>query len=620
MKNNVFTLICVLMTLTAVAGDLPISREQLKTALFGTGIHKLPAPDGYKFSLSSHPDLKNNQLNGRAPQRTSISDLEGDRIVMVDSYDFDWDDEYGVATVIDSTCFMMGKKSTLILNENVLGTSPSVGNMLIDGFYSSFKCPIDIDFSTGNVTMKTGTLLHTFSVFTIDGIVSWQSLLDQEYKQKSSDKSYSYREIRCSIYAMPESWLTTLADADDYDDIYGQFYSDGSIVIDDGFAFLVQITEINGIGEEVETTWGLSPIFRHFHLFVPNGVHEYDKSVTSTSQQTIPENQLPGYPQGGGLVPRPVTPRPVNPKPISPRPFTPKLIWDNRGAEVDAASDAPLIQYTPYHHNDLVTSYTVPVYIYQANDTSILVYNLFGSNYSWNYMTLHDDSTMTFPGQAVDLEDGKKVYNYSSNGESMRFGNVGNWDADTIEWGKTYFYDGNDLLKYNCSNNKLYYMPASEIDIVPNPVFQQPVITDSTVTFSATTGVENGYVYLFLYYPEYDEYYEEANPLTVMRTDTAYIVSLVACTEVINGEDSLYSDYAFFDYEVPALGYTLGDVNGDGAVDIDDVTILIQVVLGSQPDVFCPENANCNFEGGIDIDDVTALIGRVLTGSWPSTE
>jgi hypothetical protein len=64
--------------------------------------------------------------------------------------------------------------------------------------------------------------------------------------------------------------------------------------------------------------------------------------------------------------------------------------------------------------------------------------------------------------------------------------------------------------------------------------------------------------------------------------------------------------------------FELGDVNHSYGVDIEDVTLLINKVLGSTPDNFFPEQANCNGDaaGSIDIEDVTALINRVLSGTW----
>jgi hypothetical protein len=70
--------------------------------------------------------------------------------------------------------------------------------------------------------------------------------------------------------------------------------------------------------------------------------------------------------------------------------------------------------------------------------------------------------------------------------------------------------------------------------------------------------------------------------------------------------------------QAPQPTFEKGDVDHSGGVDIDDVTMLINKVLGNTPEGFFPEQANCDgdAEGMIDIDDVTALIKRVLTGAW----
>lgn len=72
----------------------------------------------------------------------------------------------------------------------------------------------------------------------------------------------------------------------------------------------------------------------------------------------------------------------------------------------------------------------------------------------------------------------------------------------------------------------------------------------------------------------------------------------------------------FGEYDEPTS--VRGDVNKDGDVDINDVTRLIDIVLGQTVE-HDPVAADCNIEGGngsIDINDVTALISRVLLGTW----
>lgn len=58
-----------------------------------------------------------------------------------------------------------------------------------------------------------------------------------------------------------------------------------------------------------------------------------------------------------------------------------------------------------------------------------------------------------------------------------------------------------------------------------------------------------------------------------------------------------------------------GDVNGDGLVNISDVTCTINYVLAGCSTSFHTENADLNLDGNINISDVTALIGLVLRGN-----
>ncbi len=59
-----------------------------------------------------------------------------------------------------------------------------------------------------------------------------------------------------------------------------------------------------------------------------------------------------------------------------------------------------------------------------------------------------------------------------------------------------------------------------------------------------------------------------------------------------------------------------GDVNGDGEVNISDVTALIDYLLSTNASGIDTEAADCNQDGNADIADVTALIDFLLVGSW----
>jgi len=55
-----------------------------------------------------------------------------------------------------------------------------------------------------------------------------------------------------------------------------------------------------------------------------------------------------------------------------------------------------------------------------------------------------------------------------------------------------------------------------------------------------------------------------------------------------------------------------GDVNNDAALNINDVTTLIDVLLGAGNTFYSADNADCNNDGAIDISDVTALLDALL--------
>ena len=62
-----------------------------------------------------------------------------------------------------------------------------------------------------------------------------------------------------------------------------------------------------------------------------------------------------------------------------------------------------------------------------------------------------------------------------------------------------------------------------------------------------------------------------------------------------------------------------GDVNGDGVVNIGDVTALISMVLKSNSSADDNPAADLNGDGELNISDVTALISMVLRNPATTT-
>ena len=77
---------------------------------------------------------------------------------------------------------------------------------------------------------------------------------------------------------------------------------------------------------------------------------------------------------------------------------------------------------------------------------------------------------------------------------------------------------------------------------------------------------------------------------------------------------------ALFSLSINAQNRTMiGDVDGSTAVDINDVTVLINYVLTGDETGVDLAAADIAIDGSVDINDVTALINYVLTGEMPYT-
>ena len=100
------------------------------------------------------------------------------------------------------------------------------------------------------------------------------------------------------------------------------------------------------------------------------------------------------------------------------------------------------------------------------------------------------------------------------------------------------------------------------------------------------------------------------------------------CTSLVGGQGTTWNSsnpmdktYAHIDGGPSNPGYFTakntglrGDVNGDGSVNISDVTTLIDLLLGGGS--ISNPAADCNQDSSINISDVTALIDYLLSNHW----
>jgi len=99
------------------------------------------------------------------------------------------------------------------------------------------------------------------------------------------------------------------------------------------------------------------------------------------------------------------------------------------------------------------------------------------------------------------------------------------------------------------------------------------------------------------------------------------------CSSLVGGQGTTYDAshvdkaYAHIDGGTSNPGYFTaknaglrGDVNGDGSVNISDVTALIDLLLGGGS--ISNPAADCNQDSSVNISDVTTLIDYLLSGRW----
>ena len=67
---------------------------------------------------------------------------------------------------------------------------------------------------------------------------------------------------------------------------------------------------------------------------------------------------------------------------------------------------------------------------------------------------------------------------------------------------------------------------------------------------------------------------------------------------------------------LPGTSVVRGDVNGDGIVDVSDVSVLIDYLLSGNAAGVNLANADCDNNGMVDVSDLSALIDYLLSSKW----
>ena len=114
------------------------------------------------------------------------------------------------------------------------------------------------------------------------------------------------------------------------------------------------------------------------------------------------------------------------------------------------------------------------------------------------------------------------------------------------------------------------------------------------------------------------DYHEDPIALVTLQAPASAGKAYISLeNQKVNGPSATITDwYNSYAMITVGTGGTRGDVNGDGNVNISDVTALINYLLSHNATVLNLQNANCNQDSTINISDVTALINFLLSHSW----
>ena len=103
-----------------------------------------------------------------------------------------------------------------------------------------------------------------------------------------------------------------------------------------------------------------------------------------------------------------------------------------------------------------------------------------------------------------------------------------------------------------------------------------------------------------------------------MTLETAYVMNETGDAFIPMENADVMAGNAYFTTtaspeKIPiSLGGLLGDVNGDGTVDISDITMLVNYLLGKPAPGIILTNANVNGDDTVDISDVTGISSIIL--------
>lgn len=396
-----------------------------------------------------------------------------------------------------------------------------------------------------------------------------------------SGKTTTIEDTTEYIFLVDEAYMLSDDENADFSNLQGELYEDGTIFIPDGWLIydlcytVKRVIRSGNTTTTYDTVPSISNFFHNTYLMTSNATHSY---TSHYSKDIVDEYVAAGYPASY---------------------FEPE-------------------------------DESVPVYMFQYNDTIAVAWNVFGMGQRGRAMYIYEDGTMEMPGDvAYEASNGRDYENISVGWDAVAdtadWNNASYWTIGTvtptkIAWGENCLYDFNSgyyLISY-FGNNELtfttdeYFM----LGYTTTPVITYEVNDDNVVVTAAPGDEEEATVLLGIYDAETEMVTWVDNPYTIERTDADQTI-IFAARALAYGKN--VSEWAVAEITIPALegpSFLRGDVDMDGSVGISDVSALIDYLLSHDDTDVSVLAADCDEDGSVGISDVSALIDYLLAHEW----
>ena len=489
-------------------------------------------------------DLSQNMIKNTNGPRRSVADfIATPRFVSLTSYDWAFNDD--VCEFTESAIYQIGGWDLDLAESEFEGCNVEAG------LYYTLPTPMNYDEANGTLSIPTG-----YVIYSVTG--------SRVYKNRK------YQDTTEMVIMMNEGWMN----GDDFEDVVGEVFGEGSVYFEDGWAYLF-IDVINYYSSSTSTTvtssdtsMSVSKIFRDTYFLVPNAVNNY----TSNSS----------------------------------------------GSE-----------------------YNADVFMYQYDDSTAVIWNLFGYGTRGIVAYIYPDGNMVMPCYQIGCYD--DVSSYASQYSQY------DWTGAEAFYIMSYDLEADDVVQDDivgtCTTTSLEWPVITMYDLISDSegtflgLGFYPFI-DNSINFNA------GYEFVFpaeiqdlagqivIGDPDEDgkvaiEYTgEEAVTLEVIDQDgnpytivdgciqlPAYGEYTIIVTATAEGYNAL-EESKEVEWVEPVAPVVRGDVNNDGAVDPGDISALVEYLISGT--AINEANADCNNDGEVGTADIATLIEYLLTEVWPA--